>query len=50
MASEMGSLFRALPAMDTVLAAAVEADALLAEYAPLADKLYAKLAHQLREE
>lgn len=30
MASEMGSLFRALPAMDTVLAAAVEADALLA--------------------
>ena len=32
MASEMGSLFRALPAMDTVLAAAVEADALLALY------------------
>ena len=26
------------------------ADALLAEYAPLADKLYEKLAHQLREE
>ena len=26
------------------------ADALLAEYTPLADKLYEKLAHQLREE
>ena len=27
-----------------------KADALLAEYTPLADKLYEKLAHQLREE